>query len=325
MLISPFNPPQIAVAPMMDYTDRHFRYLLRLISPHALLYTEMITTGALLYGDPQRLLAYHPAEHPLALQLGGSDPQQLAQCAQIAADYGYDEVNLNVGCPSNRVQEGRFGVCLLKEPQLVAECVAAMKEGLDIPVTVKTRIGVDDRDSYADLYHFITQVSSAGCNTFIIHARKAWLKGLSPKDNRTIPPLRYDVVYQLKLDFPHLKIILNGGLQNLEQIQEALSLVDGVMLGRKLCQQPYFLAEIDSLLYTPSYQAPNRAEVVAQFLEYIQLQLTQQVRLNSVVRPMLGLFHGARGANAWRRYLSEHMHKSSAGIEVVQSALDLLC
>ncbi|HVV68388.1 MAG TPA: tRNA dihydrouridine(20/20a) synthase DusA [Gammaproteobacteria bacterium] len=322
--VSKMQFPIISVAPMMDYTDRHFRFLLRLISKNTLLYTEMITTGALLHGDYQGLLAYHPAEHPLTLQLGGSHPDELAQCARMAEDFGYDEVNLNIGCPSSRVQEGRFGVCLLKEPQLVAECVAAMQQAVSIPITVKTRIGVDEIDSYEHLCHFIQQVSQAGCSRFIIHARKAWLKGLSPKDNRTIPPLRYDVVYQLKRDFPKLKIILNGGIQTLQQITSALEHVDGVMLGRSICQHPYLLAEIDDLLKLSSTPSLSRVEVVEYFLEYIQKQLMQKIRLNSLSRHLLNIFHGVRGANAWRRYLSEHAHKTEAGIEVVQSALKFI-
>jgi len=314
----------ISIAPMMDYTDRHLRYLFRLITRRTLLYTEMITSEAILRGDRHHLLDYHPGEHPLVLQLGGSDPQKLAACARIAAEYGYDEINLNAGCPSDRVQQGKFGACLMKEPALVADCLKAMQESVSIPVTLKTRIGVDELDSYADLTYFIEQVSASGCSTFIMHARKAWLHGLSPKENRTIPPLRHEVVYQLKKDFPHLTIILNGGIHTVAQIQQALESVDGVMIGRHACQDPYFLAEIDQLFYNDSKPALSRLEVIEQMLPYIQTQLDQGMRLTSLSRHLLGLFFGTKNARQWRRYLSENAHKAGAGIEVIQEAIKII-
>lgn len=293
---------------MMDYTDRHFRYFLRLITRSALLYTEMITSQAILHGDRQRLLDYHPLEHPIALQLGGSDPLALAQSAMIAQEFGYDEVNLNVGCPSDRVQEGRFGACLMKEPKLVADCVSAMRQAVNIPVTVKTRIGVDELDSEEYLHQFVQTVESAGCSVFIIHARKAWLKGLSPKENRSIPPLDYQRVYQLKKSFPHLTIILNGGLQNFEQIQTNLQQLDGVMIGRQAYRDPYGLAAVDHLLGPESAKPLNRLEILQKMLPYIESVLRQGFRLTSMTRHLHGLFHGTAHATVWRRYLSENAH-----------------
>jgi tRNA-dihydrouridine synthase A len=319
---------------MMDYTDRHFRYLLRLISKRTLLYTEMITTQAILCGDYTRLLRYHPAEHPLALQLGGSDPKSLATCARMAEDLGYDEVNLNVGCPSNRVQSGQFGACLMKEPDLVAACVAKMRSAVSIPVTVKTRIGVDDLDTYPDLLNFVEKVSQAGCQTFIIHARKAWLKGLSPKENRTIPPLRYDVVHQLKKDFPHLSIILNGGIQTVEQILKAgvplagdrlsscchpqddigqdenIIGLDGVMIGRQACQDPYFFAQMDKLFYGEDKLASSREEILAEYRIYAQKQVAEGVTVTALSRHLLGLYFGTPGARQWRRDLTERPERA---------------
>lgn len=309
---------------MMDYTDRHLRYLLRLITRRTLLYTEMITMDAILHGNRHHLLDYHPSEHPLALQLGGSDPKKLAACARIAQEYGYDEVNLNAGCPSDRVQQGKFGACLMKEPALVADCLSAMRESVSIPITLKTRIGVDDLDSYENLTNFIKQVSASGCTTFIMHARKAWLSGLSPKENRTIPPLRYDVVYQLKKDFPHLNFILNGGLHTTAQMQEALQIVDGVMVGRHACQHPYFLSEIDRLFYGVEDPPLSRCEVLEEMLPYIQTQLDSGMRLTSLSRHLLGLFFGTKNARQWRRYLSENAHKTGAGIEVIREAMHIV-
>jgi tRNA-dihydrouridine synthase A len=285
------------------------------------LYTEMITTGALLHGDHKRFLAYDEAEHPLALQLGGSDPQELARCARMAEDCGFDEINLNIGCPSDRVQSGRFGACLMAEPALVAECVAAMVQAVRLPVTVKTRIGIDQQDSYAALSHFIRTVAQAGCRTFILHARKAWLQGLSPKENREKPPLRYDVVYTLKQDFPHLEIVLNGGVMTLEAAQGHLQEVDGVMLGRAVSYNPYLLVQVDHDFYGDPHPIPARHEVVAAFLPYVKRQLAQHISLGAMIRPLLGLFQGQPGARAWRRYLSEHAHRSGVGIEVIQEAL----
>ena len=312
---------RLAVAPMLDWTDRHCRYFLRLLSRPTLLYTEMVTTGAALHGDRERLLAYDPAEHPLALQLGGCDPGELARCARIAADFDYDEVNLNVGCPSDRVQSGRFGACLMAEPDLVAGCVAAMRVAIDLPVTVKTRIGIDDRDSYEALTDFVGRVASGGCEVFIIHARKAWLRGLSPKENREIPPLRYDIVYRLKRDFPDLTIILNGGLRNLDQAEDELRRVDGVMIGRAAYENPYLLADADRRFFGSDTPLPSRHQVIRAFLPYVENQLQQGTPLHCMTRHVLGLFQGIPGARAWRRHLSEHAHRRGAGVEVLEAAL----
>lgn len=312
---------KIAVAPMLDWTDRHCRFFLRLLSRHTLLYTEMVTVGAVLHGDRTKLLAYDPAEQPLALQLGGSDPADLAQCARIAAAFGYSEVNLNVGCPSDRVQSGRFGACLMAEPGRVAECVAAMRAAVALPITVKTRIGIDDRDSYAELADFIGQVADGGCEIFILHARKAWLSGLSPKQNREIPPLRYDMVHRIKRDFPHLTIILNGGLSHLDQVAEHLSHVDGVMIGRAAYENPYLLAAVDQRFFGSDQAPPSRHAVVRAFLPYVDGQLRQGAPLHGMTRHILGLFQGMPGARAWRRTLSEWACRRGAGIEVLEAAL----
>ncbi|RDI46000.1 tRNA dihydrouridine(20/20a) synthase DusA [Aquicella lusitana] len=310
----------VSVAPMMDYTDRHDRYFLRLIAPNVRLYTEMITTQALIHGDPRYLLAFHPDEHPLALQLGGSDPALLARCAVMGEEAGYDEVNLNVGCPSPRVSSGQFGACLMQAPQLVAECISAMQHAVQIPVSVKCRIGVDYQDSYEALCHFIRTIASAGCRLFIVHARKAWLSGLSPKQNREIPPLRYDVVRQLKQDFPQLTIIMNGGIKTVAEIDDHLSHVDGVMIGRAAYANPYLLAEIQARYY-PDKQVLSRFEVIQNLIPYIHEQLQNKIKLTAITRHILGLFQGQRGAAAWRRYLSQHAHKTNAGVEVLQQAL----
>ena len=312
---------RICVAPMLDWTDRHERYFLRLISRHARLYTEMVTTGAVIHGDRDYLLGYDPAEHPLALQLGGSEPAVLADCARIAATWGYDEVNLNVGCPSDRVQAGRFGACLMAEPELVAECVAAMMAAMTIPVTVKTRIGIDEHDSYEDLVRFVSTVAAAGCRVFIIHARKAWLQGLSPRENREIPPLRYAVVRQIKADFPELRIVLNGGITSLEQAARQILHLDGVMIGRAAYQNPYLLAEVDRHFFGDTRPAPGRRQIVTAFLPYVDRQLARGVPLNAMTRHILGLFQGRPGARAWRRYLSEQAHRRGAGVEVIEAAL----
>ncbi|MFW5453577.1 tRNA dihydrouridine(20/20a) synthase DusA [Thioalkalivibrio sulfidiphilus] len=319
---SPANPlsRRVSVAPMMDWTDRHCRYFLRLISRHTLLYTEMVTTGALLHGDRERFLAFHPDEHPLALQLGGSEPGELAACARMAEDHGYDEVNLNVGCPSDRVQSGRFGACLMAEPQLVADCVEAMRSACGLPVTVKTRIGIDDRDSYPELTAFIDAVQRSGCRTFIIHARKAWLQGLSPRENREVPPLRHDWVYRLKQDFPALEIILNGGVKDLDTVSDALRQVDGVMLGREAYHNPYVLAQVDARFYGDAHPVPSRHQVVERFLPYVEARLAQGVPLQAMTRHILGLFQGVPGARAWRRTISENAHRAGAGVEVIQAA-----
>jgi tRNA-dihydrouridine synthase A len=315
------NMHLLSVAPMMDWTDRHERAFLRVISKRTLLYTEMVTTGAILHGDRDRLLAFDASEHPLALQLGGSEPADLAACAREGAQRGYDEINLNLGCPSDRVQRGRFGACLMNEPALVADCVAAMIAAVDVPVTVKTRIGVDAQDSYAALQAFVAKIAAAGCRSFTIHARKAWLSGLSPKENREVPPLRYDVVYDLKRDFPEHEIVLNGGVQSLEEAAVHLAAVDGVMIGRAAYQSPYLLAEADRLIFAESGAAKTREEIVADFLPYVERQLGHGVPLKSIVRHMLGLFNGLPGARAWRRCLAEEAHKPSSGPEVIEAAL----
>lgn len=309
---------------MMDWTDRHCRYLLRLVTRHSLLYTEMVTTGALLHGDPQRFLQHDAAEHPVALQLGGSHPEELSECARIGADYGYDEINLNVGCPSNRVQSGRFGACLMAEPELVAECVAAMKRAVSVPVTVKTRIGIDDRDSYEALANFIQQVQAAGCNTFVIHARKAYLRGLSPRENRTVPPLNYAFAYRIKQEFPGLAIIINGGIESLEQAETHLQLVDGVMLGRAAYHNPYVLAHVDTRIFDDTGPAPSREAIVHSMIPYIERELKQGSLLKHITRHMLGLFQGTPGARHWRRYLSENAPRANAGADVVLEALQKL-
>ena len=314
------NPHRLCVAPMLDWTDRHCRYLLRLISPHTWLYTEMVTVGALLRGDRERHLAYNPEEHLVALQLGGSDPADLARCASLGEQWGYDEINLNVGCPSDRVQSGRFGACLMKEPALVADCVAAMAEAVDIPVTVKHRIGVDTRDSYEELARFVATVRGAGCRTFIIHARKAWLSGLSPKENREIPPLMYDYVYRIKRDFPQSTIIVNGGVRTVEETHVHLQHTDGVMLGREAYRNPWILAQLEAALW--EHETPDRRAITEAYMAYIQREMTKDVDLKHMTRPILALFQGVPGAKAWRRHLSEHAHRWVAGVEVVREALE---
>ncbi|MFZ2168911.1 MAG: tRNA dihydrouridine(20/20a) synthase DusA [Methylococcaceae bacterium] len=316
-----FKVSRFSVAPMLDWTDRHCRFFHRLITQRALLYTEMVTTGALIHGDHHRFMQFNAIENPLAFQLGGSNPRELASCAKMVEDYGYMEVNLNVGCPSDRVQNGRFGACLMAEPDLVAECVAAMSQAVVIPVTVKSRIGIDERDSYQELVHFITTVASAGCKTFIVHARKAWLSGLSPKENREVPPLRYEMVYQLKKDFPQLDIILNGGITSLNQAEEMLKNVDGVMMGREAYHNPYILADVDKRIFGASSDPISRYAIVALLIPYIQQQLKAGARLNSVSRHILGLFHGEPGARAWRRTISENVSKSGADENVILEAL----
>lgn len=306
---------------MMEWTDRHCRYFLRLFSRNIRLYTEMVTTGAILHGKAERLLAYDAAEHPVALQLGGSNPSDLAACAKVGERFGYDEINLNVGCPSDRVQEGRFGACLMAEPALVARCVAAMREAVYVPVTVKTRIGIDDKDSYEELAAFVAAVSEAGCGTFVIHARKAWLQGLSPKENREKPPLRYDVVRRLKGDFPHLRFILNGGITSLDQAEAHLREFDGVMLGRAAYDNPYLLAAVDGRVFGDDGAPPSRAGIVEAFKPYVEAELARGQRLHSMTRHILGLFQGVRGGRVWRRYLSENACKPGAGLEVLEAAL----
>lgn len=315
---------RFAVAPMMDWTDRHCRYFLRQLAPHALLYTEMVVSAAILHGDRRRLLDFDPAERPVALQLGGSDPRELAGAARIGAEYGYDEINLNCGCPSDRVQAGRFGACLMAEPELVADCVAAMREAVSVPVTVKTRIGIDQHDSYDFLRRFVETVAAAGCEVFIIHARKAWLKGLSPRENREIPPLRYEVPARLKREFPDLRIVLNGGIQTAEQVQRHLDNFDGVMIGREAYGNPWLLTEIERLLHGDAGLPAGREEAVARMRPYIRRQLAAGANLHHITRHMLGLFQGVPGARRWRRLLSERAPRRDAGVEVLEEALGAL-
>ena len=315
----------MSIAPMMDLTDRHCRYFHRLLTNYSLLYTEMVTTGALIHGDVDRHLAYSDEEHPIALQLGGSEPSDLASCAKIGADYGYDEINLNCGCPSDRVQRGAFGACLMKEPALVAESVAAMKAAVDIPVTVKCRIGVDEQDDYQSLAVFAEKLIEAEVDALVVHARKAWLQGLSPKQNREIPPLDYDRVYKLKADFPDLEIILNGGVETLEQSEQHLKIVDGVMIGRSAYYDPWMLADVDSRIYEEtnscSASLKNEFDVIEKMLPYIESQLAEGVRLPAMSRHLLGLFQGQPGAKRFRRVISEGAHKPNAGTEVIEEAL----
>ena len=307
---------------MMDWTDRHCRFLLRLLSPHARLYTEMVTAAALIHGDADKLLEFDAAEHPVALQLGGSDPKMMADAAKKAADAAYDEININVGCPSDRVQSGQFGACLMAKPDLVARCFEEMSAVCDLPVTVKTRIGIDDYDSYEFLREFIETLKAAGCNTFIVHARLAILQGLSPKDNRTMPPLDYERVYQLKREFPNLEIILNGGISDTDLALGHLEHVDGVMIGRQAYHDPYFLTELEKALFgIVDLQAPDRHEIIESMIPYIEQQMSAGAELQHITRHMLGLFAGQPGARAWRRYLSQNAHLPGAGIEVMRDAL----
>lgn len=312
---------RICVAPMMAWTDQHCRYFLRLLSKHTLLYTEMITAKAVIYGDKARLLRFNFREHPLALQLGGNDPQELAQAARLGEQHGYDEINLNVGCPSHRVQNGQFGVCLMLQPELVRDCVAAMQSAVQIPVTVKCRIGMDRQTSYQFLKHFVMTVAEGGCKVFIIHARNAWLQGLSPKENRHIPPLRYDLVYRLKEELPQLRIIINGGVKTYAQIDRHLSFVDGVMLGRAVYHDPYFLSEMDGRYFADNRAIPTRAEVIEQMLPYIDNERQKNVCLQQITRHMLGLFKAQPGAKQWRRVLSALAVRRDADARVVQQAL----
>ena len=320
MLPAPALDRSLSVAPMMDWTDRHCRYFLRLIAPRALLYTEMIPTGAILKGDRARFLAFDPAEHKLALQLGGADPGALAACAAIAADHGYDEVNLNLGCPSERVQSARFGACLMAEPLLVARCVAAMRAATRLPVTVKTRIGIDKREDFAFLLALVDAIAAAGCRTVIVHARKAWLTGLSPKENREIPPLRHEVVHRLKSERPGLEIVLNGGIVDLQAARAHLEHVDGVMIGRAAYQDPASLAAFEAALLGPRPPL-DRFAVARGMIAYAGREVAKGVPLPAITRHMLGLFNGLPGARAWRRRLSEESRRPGAGPEVIEAAL----
>lgn len=323
MIVNTVSYPLISIAPMMDYTDRHFRYVMRQMSKKTLLYTEMITTQAIIHGDRHKLLDFSPEEKPVALQLGGDNPQDLAECASIAADWGYDEINLNVGCPSARVQSGNFGACLMASPDLVAQCVEAMQSKVNIPVTVKHRIGIDHQDQYEDLQKFVRIVASGGCQRFIVHARKAWLQGLNPKQNREIPPLRYQDIYQLKRDFPHLKIDLNGGITTLEQAQEHLQFVDGVMIGRAAYEYPYLFAFVDRDIYDQEVPVLTREEIIRSLYPYIDFWAGRNVKLNSIMRHLLQIFAQEPGSKVWKRYLSEHGNGFNLGSEVVETALNL--
>jgi tRNA-dihydrouridine synthase A len=313
----------IAVAPMMDWTDRHCRYFLRLISPRVFLYTEMITANALHFGDAGTLLKFDASEHPLAIQLGGSDPALMAEAAAKAAAAGYDEVNINVGCPSDRVQSGQFGACLMAQPDTVAACFRAMQAAVDVPVTVKTRIGIDDHDSEEFLERFVATVAAAGCGKFVVHARIAILEGLSPKENRNIPPLNYERVYRLKQSHPELEIVLNGGITEPGQIDTVLEHVDGVMIGRQAYQQPWFLAELERR-FDADFDLPCRRKIVERMVPYIENELREGERLGRIVRHMVGLFAGQPGARAWRRYLSENAYRENAGVNVLFEALDAM-
>jgi tRNA-dihydrouridine synthase A len=313
-------PHRFSVAPMMERTDRHCRYFLRLISRHALLYTEMVTADAVLHGDRERLLGFDASEHPVALQLGGSDPMKLAEAARIGEAFGYDEINLNIGCPSDRVQSGRFGACLMAEPEVVAEGVSVMRSAVSVPVTVKCRIGIDDQDAEAGLDKFIDVVADAGCTSFIVHARKAWLQGLSPKDNREVPPLDYDRVWRLKARRPDLTIAINGGIETLDEVKRQLAHVDGAMVGRASYADPYLLAEVDREIFGSETPSPSRLDVLDRFMPYVEGELAKGVRLNQMTRHILGLFHGVPRARLFRRYLAENAHLDGAGLSVLEEA-----
>jgi tRNA-dihydrouridine synthase A len=314
LMLQPAAVARVSVAPMMEVTDRHCRYFLRQLAPAVRLYSEMISSQAVLRGDRNRLLGFDPAEHPVAVQLGGHDPSELAEAARIAASFGYDEVNLNVGCPSGKVRNGGFGACLMRDASRVAHCVTAIREAVTVPVTVKTRIGVDDHDSYGFLADFVGQVAGAGCNTFIVHARKAILRGLSPRENLVVPPLRYPTVYRLKADFPWLNVIINGGIRTLEEIGTHLRHVDGVMLGRKISEDPFFLTQVHARFFGESRYPtpPDRATVVRRMYDYARREPDAAVSLHHVTRHMLALYRGVPGARRWRRSLSEGARRDSA-------------
>lgn len=315
---------RFCVAPMLDWTDRHERYFLRLLSQHARLYTEMVTTGALLHGDVPRHLDYHPLEHPVALQLGGSDPEDLARCAVMAEGYGYAEVNLNIGCPSDRVQSGRFGACLMTAPDLVAKGITAIKARVNIPATIKCRIGIDEHDSDDFLFKFVDTIAQAGCEIFIIHARIARLQGLSPKQNRDVPPLNYPRVLRLKQRFPHLQIIINGGIKTLPDAKQLLTNLDGVMIGREVYQNPWILNRVDEELFGESAPQRNRFDVIRAYIPYVNEQRRAGVPLQHMTRHILGLFHGVPGGKAFRRHLSENAFKKDSSVTVLEDALALV-
>ena len=305
---------------MMDWTDRHCRYFHRLLAPSALLYTEMVTTGAIIHGDADRFLAYNPEEQPVALQLGGSEPEDLAACARIAQQRGYDEVNLNVGCPSDRVQRGRFGACLMLEPDLVKDCMSSMLDAVDIPVTIKTRLGVDDHYSYQYMSDFVGRVAESGCSVFIMHARKAILAGLSPKQNRDVPPLHYDWVYRLKQESPGLQVTINGGIDSVEMVKNQLDHVDGVMLGRAAYHTPWLLAVCQQQFFEKQ-MIKTREDIIESMNQYIERQVSRGVAVKHISRHLLGLFQGLPGAKAWRRYLSENAYRDDNNTELLNHAL----
>jgi tRNA-dihydrouridine synthase A len=311
---------RFCVAPMLDCTDRHERFLLRLISSQVLLYPVMVTTGALLYGDTSRFLQFDAIEHPVALQLGGSDSDAMTRCAELAQEWGYDEVNINVGCPSDRVQSGHFGACLMHKPELVADSVREMVKAVDIPVSVKCRIGVDEQDPNMAFWQLVEQSASAGCSVFIVHARKAWLQGLSPKQNRDVPPLDYDLVYKLKQDFPELDIIINGGIDSLPACHEHLKHVDGVMVGREAYSNPYLLSGVDQQFYGSHEQPKSRHDVYVEYQHYAENQMRLGCRLNHLTKHVVGLYHGEPRSRLWRRYISENAHKPDANSDVLQQA-----
>ena len=315
---------KLSIAPMLDWTDRYYRYFARLITKHTMLYSEMATTGALIHGDRERFLRFDPCENPIALQLGGSDPTALAECSRMAQDWGYDEVNLNVGCPSDKVQSGQFGACLMLEPDLVAECINAMRDAVSIPVTVKHRIGIDQDGSYETLYRFVSTVSEAGCQTFIVHARNAWLQGLSPKENRDIPPLRYELVHRLKDDFPNREIIINGGIKSLDAAEQQLQHLDGVMIGREAYQNPWILAEADRRLFGDDHPILSRHQIIEQLMPFAQREFAQGNSISRITRHILGLFQGQPGARAWRRHISENAHRKGATPDLIIQAAEMV-
>ncbi|MFA5937945.1 MAG: tRNA dihydrouridine(20/20a) synthase DusA [Sinimarinibacterium sp.] len=318
---SPHSPWRFSVAPMLDWTDRHCRFFLRQMSHHARLYTEMVCTQALIYGPRRRLLRHEPAEHPVALQLGGAEIGELVQCAEFAEQWRYDEVNLNCGCPSDKVQEGRFGACLMNEPRRVAESVRAMRQATSLPVTVKHRIGVDESEDYAFMRHFVETVAAEGCTVFIVHARKAWLQGLSPKENREVPPLQYEQVYRLKQEFPQLTIVINGGIKTLDESDAHLRHVDGVMIGREVYDHPYLLAEVDRRMFADARPAPPRHEVIELLKPYVARELDSGTPLGHITRHILGLYRGLPGARGFRRTLSEGVHHGAGDLELLDHAL----
>ena len=312
----------LSIAPMMQWTDRHYRFFMRQITRHTLLYTEMITSGAVLHGNREKLLGFSAEEKPLALQIGGDNPEELARCAQIVEEWGYDEIDLNIGCPSEKVQKGNFGACLMAEPELVADCVRAMRDACNLPVTVKHRIGIDNLDSYEALANFIQVVSEAGCDSFIVHSRIAILKGLSPKDNRKIPPIRYEDVYRLKKDFPELIIEINGEIKTMAQVSEHLKYVDGVMIGRAAYENPYLLSSADSIFYESDHPVKTRRQIIETMAPYLEGWIKKDVYPNRIIRHMLSLFSHKPGNKRWKRYLSEHAHKPGVGAEILIDAME---